>query len=402
MESTGIILRQEGYEPLTTKGSELTFEDLDNNFIKIYQDLFVHDQFLIEQNTALQATGTVIDFEKRKIFNTSLLPASGNITNDLTDPKLGVVQKIYHQHTSAPTFPAGWVLVQGTYMPNTLNIIYAEFSESTRVEYQIFNSATNGLTIGLTSIAGGGNGRILFQSGANLQQSPILFYDNTNGRLGVGQTTPGARFDAKILGALSTDLGLRIRNSADTGDVLCAKGNGNVQVGVGGLSICRSDSPNGSLVGTFTYKTDGTFGSTLPITLTKIVSPTYAASFVQLDGSVIINQTSGSWADAPNAFVFQSNGAQGLNSANNNFVSVINGGTSLFVVKALGNVGIGTSTINASAKVQIDSTTQGLLVPRMTTTQKNAIASPAAGLQVYDTTTNKLCCYNGTSWFDLY
>jgi len=50
MESTGIILRSEAYEPLATKGSELTFEDLDGNFIKIYQDLYVHDQFLIEQN----------------------------------------------------------------------------------------------------------------------------------------------------------------------------------------------------------------------------------------------------------------------------------------------------------------------------------------------------------------
>jgi len=38
----------------------------------------------------------------------------------------------------------------------------------------------------------------------------------------------------------------------------------------------------------------------------------------------------------------------------------------------------------------------------MTTTQKNAISSPAAGLVVYDTDTNKLCCYNGTSWNDLF
>jgi hypothetical protein len=34
----------------------------------------------------------------------------------------------------------------------------------------------------------------------------------------------------------------------------------------------------------------------------------------------------------------------------------------------------------------------------MTTTQKNAIASPAAGLMVYDTTLNVISYYNGTSW----
>jgi hypothetical protein len=42
----------------------------------------------------------------------------------------------------------------------------------------------------------------------------------------------------------------------------------------------------------------------------------------------------------------------------------------------------------ASAKMQVESTTQGFLPPRMTTTQKNAIATPAAGLVVYDTDLN--------------
>ena len=53
---------------------------------------------------------------------------------------------------------------------------------------------------------------------------------------------------------------------------------------------------------------------------------------------------------------------------------------------------------NASAIIQADSTTKGFLPPRMTTTQKNAIASPAAGLVLYDSTTNKLQCYNGSTW----
>jgi hypothetical protein len=56
-----------------------------------------------------------------------------------------------------------------------------------------------------------------------------------------------------------------------------------------------------------------------------------------------------------------------------------------------------TSTNNASALVSINSTTQGFLPPRMTTTQKNAITSPAAGLVVYDTTLGKLCVYT-TAW----
>jgi hypothetical protein len=64
-----------------------------------------------------------------------------------------------------------------------------------------------------------------------------------------------------------------------------------------------------------------------------------------------------------------------------------------------GSVGIGaTSTINASSILQVTSTTQGFLPPRMTTAQKNAIATPATGLVVYDTTLNKLALYTGAGW----
>jgi hypothetical protein len=58
-------------------------------------------------------------------------------------------------------------------------------------------------------------------------------------------------------------------------------------------------------------------------------------------------------------------------------------------------------TIDSSAILQAESTTKGFLPPRMTTTQKNAIASPAAGLMVYDITLNRPCFYDGTTWITL-
>jgi len=61
-------------------------------------------------------------------------------------------------------------------------------------------------------------------------------------------------------------------------------------------------------------------------------------------------------------------------------------------------VSINQNTVNASAQFQVDSVTRGVLLPRMTTTQKNAIASPAEGLEVYDSTLKKKCFYNGTAW----
>jgi hypothetical protein len=53
---------------------------------------------------------------------------------------------------------------------------------------------------------------------------------------------------------------------------------------------------------------------------------------------------------------------------------------------------------NASAILDVTSTTKGFLPPRMTTVQKNAIATPAAGLMVYDSTLNKLCVRTASAW----
>lgn len=53
---------------------------------------------------------------------------------------------------------------------------------------------------------------------------------------------------------------------------------------------------------------------------------------------------------------------------------------------------------DASALFEVKSTVKGALLPRMTTTQRNAISSPATGLEIYNTTTNRKEVYNGTFW----
>jgi uncharacterized protein (TIGR02145 family) len=67
-------------------------------------------------------------------------------------------------------------------------------------------------------------------------------------------------------------------------------------------------------------------------------------------------------------------------------------------------VGIGTTTPNASAALDITSTTSGLLPPRMTQAQRNAIASPAAGLIVYCTNcgdNGEPQHFNGIAWVNM-
>jgi hypothetical protein len=67
-----------------------------------------------------------------------------------------------------------------------------------------------------------------------------------------------------------------------------------------------------------------------------------------------------------------------------------------------GNVGIGTTSPNAAALLDVASTTSGFLPPRMTTAQRDAITSPPNGLLLYDTTTNKLQVRAGGAWVDLH
>jgi hypothetical protein len=66
-----------------------------------------------------------------------------------------------------------------------------------------------------------------------------------------------------------------------------------------------------------------------------------------------------------------------------------------------GSVGIGTTSPNTSAALEIQSTTKGVLIPRMSTIQRNAISSPAPGLLVYDNTTNTFWFRNSTGWAEL-
>lgn len=68
-------------------------------------------------------------------------------------------------------------------------------------------------------------------------------------------------------------------------------------------------------------------------------------------------------------------------------------GTEVFTGLVVGSAGLDTSAI-----AEIDSTTKGFLPPRMTSTQRDAIASPAEGLLVHNTTAGVLSRFNGSSW----
>jgi hypothetical protein len=90
------------------------------------------------QDLTKQGTGLTIHFSGKTIFNLPTSPASGNVSSDTTNAKLGMIQKIYHQSSVEPTFPVTWKLVgEGVYFTDELNIIYAEYVTDTWIEYWI-------------------------------------------------------------------------------------------------------------------------------------------------------------------------------------------------------------------------------------------------------------------------
>jgi len=87
----------------------------------------------------LPQSGTLpVTYETSYIYGSAGTPLTGNITDDQTGAVVGLVQKLYHQQATIPTFPATYVNIGAVgYVVNQLNIIYIEYVSATRIEYWI-------------------------------------------------------------------------------------------------------------------------------------------------------------------------------------------------------------------------------------------------------------------------
>ena len=65
------------------------------------------------------------------------------------------------------------------------------------------------------------------------------------------------------------------------------------------------------------------------------------------------------------------------------------------------NVGIGTTTPNANAALEIKSNNKGLLMPRLSTTARNSMTNVAKGMLVYDTTNGSFYYHDGGKWLPI-
>jgi hypothetical protein len=94
---------------------------------------------------------------------------------------------------------------------------------------------------------------------------------------------------------------------------------------------------------------------------------------------------------------------QAFGSKDNVALPIITNNQERLRITSDGRIGIGTNAPNSSALVELSSTTKGLLPPRMTASERDAIASPAKGLLVYVTTASEegYWYYDGTRWLPL-
>lgn len=216
--------------------------------------------------------------------------------------------------------------------------------------------------------------------------------------LGVGGITPTATVHIEGIGSNTETYGLKVENSIG-GHIFCARNDGNVGIGTFSPTARLHTLIAGAATGALTFKSTGSLGGmeindygfvgigTAANASNGLIIRALGSTFIKAETATNplfeFTQPSG---ENCNLFIYGGGSVtHSFNSGGKNYINVANGLT------------VGSSGGEASAIIEGVSTTQGIRFPNMTTAQKNAIGSPAAGIVVYDTNLAKLCVYT-TAW----
>ena len=157
-------------------------------------------------------------------------------------------------------------------------------------------------------------------------------------------------------------------------------GNFNTGIGSNVLSAVGSNSHNtGAGFGTFQYLTSGSNNIAIGSQAGQKISGG-STNLTTSNNSIFIGFSAYPLADSQTNQIVIGNSAVGLGS---NTTAIGNSSTTLTAL--YGTLITGGTSANASAQLQVDSTTKGFLQPRLTTAQKTAVSSPATGLEIYQT-----------------
>jgi len=312
--------------------------------------------------------------------------------------------------------------------------LVASANNNTLVGLDINPTFTNGAFTGVTNWGIRSQARVLINPTLSGVNSLIRMTDNSNGTTTFGfsnVTTTGFYINSNAAITIGTSSVLG-DNQAPTGPFI------NLRNATGGKISLNTASVNDGI--SFSDGNNGTirmnFPSSSETAITTVSSHNFSIGvasgvgsltsttmkFFQSTGNVGINTTTDAGfrldvngtARIQNEFIInRSDGIEMFRMFNSAAVLAFNANNSstptfrlhsqagvLFYLKASENrIGINTISPNASAILDVASTTQGFLPPRMTQTQRNAIASPAIGLEIYQTdATEGKYIYKSSGW----
>lgn len=290
-----------------------------------------------------------------------------------------------------------------------------------------------GIAIG-DAVSGAASGDMLFVNSAiQLAKNSLLQFDTANTRMSIGVAVGGAaKLNIKGSGSTSATFSQIITNSSNVVQ-FAVRDDGTAFVGPTGalgasfrfqvkdqadqicLAVAQSDcvfgdsavlrSMNGLLqpTGTIVFKNGNPNSATIDFGGSEVNTAAFSGDFNFI--RFTRNWTVFAPSTNPGINILKSENVINLTSGTGTKIvrgfyhnPTVTGATSHRAFESSSGGGhFNTTSVNASAVLQADSTTQGFLPPRMTTAEKVSIATPAAGLVVYDTTLNKLCVFT-TAW----
>jgi hypothetical protein len=274
---------------------------------------------------------------------------------------------------------------------------------------QVYNTTTNtndtyNGTAWISNSVNGVPGAIQFSTGSAFSSDASnLFWDDTNNRLGVGTNAPTraleVRGSALFQNVSSTDgsiqiganLGGIVLSSANRSEIQLATNARMTTRGTGITFRANSGEPNGAVLGVVGS------GSTSATISLLVQNSAGTQLFKVADDQTLTLGTALTVNSAGGGQLIGSIGGR-MNITAQYDLSLVagaSGGTAGVLVAS------SAAATNSSAMLEVDSTTRGFLPPRMTTAQKNLIATPATGLMVFDTDLARPCFFNGATWITL-
>ena len=327
-------------------------------------------------NSNITDSGTLISLGSDTTISSGGL---GIGTSTLTGYSLNVAKNITGATTSYGIRSQGTIQSDVTVLvasyASILNTAAASFTLTDYVQYRAMQG-----TIGAGSVVTNQYGYYVDSSMTGATNNYGFYGNIASGANRWNLYMSGTAFnylEGKTLIGTSTDSGYKLDVNGTT------RINNTTTVNNGALNVVSSSVGSGTFIIAPTHP-----GANSAITLDQ-PNKRIILSIGNSDGGLIVQRPT------------QNDGESRLTSSTNNvslgYFAFNNTAGRLVTFPSTGSLLLGTSVDITTSILTLTSTTRGFLPPRMTTTQKNAISSPNAGLMVYDTTLNKLCVYT-TAW----